>query len=97
MRSKVAAAGMAGAAGIETVICDGTAEGSLEGAAAGQGPGTRFHPHPEPTSRFKLWLRYAKPAHGTLRVDEGAARVLRESGSSLLPVGVTEVEGCSVT
>ena len=26
-------------------------------------------------------------------VDRGAARVLREQGSSLLPVGVTEVEG----
>ncbi len=93
MRSKVAAAGMAGAAGVETVICDGTAAGSLAAAAGGEAVGTRFDPHQEPTSSFKLWLRYAKPAHGTLRVDEGAARVLRESGSSLLPVGITEVEG----
>ena len=44
-------------------------------------------------SSFKLWLKYAKPAHGRLLVDDGAARVLRESGSSLLPVGITEVEG----
>ena len=42
---------------------------------------------------FKLWLKYAKPAHGRLLVDEGAARVLRESGSSLLPVGIVGVEG----
>jgi glutamate 5-kinase len=93
MRSKVAAAGMAGAAGVESVICDGTAPGTLLAAASGERVGTRFHPHQEPTSRFKLWLRYAKPSHGILRVDEGAARVLRESGSSLLPVGITEVEG----
>ena len=93
MRSKVAAAGMAGAAGIETVICDGTADGSLLAAAAGERIGTRFHPHPERASSFNLWLRYAKPAHGTIRVDGGAAKVLREQGSSLLPVGVTEVEG----
>jgi glutamate 5-kinase len=93
MRSKVAAAGMAGAAGVESVICNGTAPGTLLAAAAGEKPGTRFRPHQEPTSRFKLWLRYAKPSHGTLRVDEGAARVLRERGSSLLPVGITEVEG----
>jgi glutamate 5-kinase len=93
MRSKVAAAGMAGASGIGAVICDGTAEGTLLAAAAGEPIGTRFHPHPERTSRFKLWLRYAKPSHGTLRVDDGAARVLRESGSSLLPVGITAVEG----
>jgi glutamate 5-kinase len=44
-------------------------------------------------SSFKLWLKYAKPAHGRLLVDDGAARVLREKGSSLLPVGVTSVEG----
>jgi glutamate 5-kinase len=93
MRSKVAAAGMAGASGIAAVICDGTAEGTLGAAAKGEATGTRFHPHPERASSFKLWLRYAKPSHGTLRVDDGAARVLRESGSSLLPVGITEVEG----
>ncbi|MGE5747681.1 MAG: glutamate 5-kinase [Solirubrobacterales bacterium] len=93
MRSKVAAAGMAGASGIAAVICDGTAEGTLLAAAAGGPAGTRFAPHPERASSFKLWLRYAKPSHGSLRVDDGAARVLRESGSSLLPVGITEVEG----
>src|SRR5215207_8312480 len=47
MRSKVAAAGMAGASGIGAVICDGTAEGTLLAAARGEPVGTRFHPHPE--------------------------------------------------
>ena len=93
MRSKTAAAEMAGASGIEAVICDGTAAGTLLAAAGGEAVGTRFKPHRERGSSFKLWLRYAKPAHGTLAVDDGAARVLRESGSSLLPVGITEVEG----
>jgi glutamate 5-kinase len=93
MRSKVAAAGMAGASGIAAVICDGTAAGTLVAAASGEESGTRFAPHRERASSFKLWLRYAKPSHGRLRVDDGAARVLRESGSSLLPVGITEVEG----
>jgi glutamate 5-kinase len=93
MRSKVAAARMAGAAGIGAVICNGTAEGTLQAAASGEAVGTRFEPHPERASSFKLWLRYAKPSHGTLRVDDGAAKVLRERGSSLLPVGITEVDG----
>ncbi len=93
MRSKVAAATMAGASGIGAVICDGTAEGTLLAAAGGESPGTRFAPHQQRASSFKLWLRYAKPSHGALRVDDGAARVLREKGSSLLPVGITEVEG----
>ena len=93
MRSKVSAAGMASAAGIPAAICDGTAEGSLLAAARGDDVGTRFVAHPERTPAFKLWLRHAKPARGRVLVDAGAARVLRESGSSLLPVGIVGVEG----
>ena len=93
MRSKVSAAEMASAAGIPVVICDGTAPGTLLAAARGERVGTRFEPHQGRTTSFKLWLRYAKPAQGRLVVDAGAARVLRERGSSLLPVGITGVEG----
>jgi glutamate 5-kinase len=93
MRSKVAAAEMASAAGIGVVVCDGTGTGSFLAAARGERVGTRFMSHPERTPSFKLWLRYAKPSQGRVVVDQGAARVLREQGSSLLPVGVTRVEG----
>ncbi len=93
MRSKVMAAEMASAAGIPVVVCDGTAGGTLAAAAAGEPVGTRFAAHPERTPSFKLWLRYAKPSLGRLLVDAGAAKVLREQGRSLLPVGVTGVEG----
>jgi glutamate 5-kinase len=93
MRSKVMAAEMASAAGIPVVVCDGTAPGTLSRAAAGEPVGTRFVAQPERAPSFKLWLRYAKPAQGRVVVDEGAARVLRERGSSLLPVGITGVEG----
>ncbi len=93
MRSKVAAAEMASEAGIAATICNGTSAGTLA-AAAGEGPvGTRFAARGTKASSFKLWLKYAKPTRGWLSVDDGAARVLRESGSSLLPVGITEVEG----
>jgi len=93
MRSKVAAAEMASVAGIATVVCNGTAEGTLTAAAGGDAVGTRFAPRQGRASSFKLWLKYAKPAKGRLTVDEGAARVLRESGSSLLPVGIVAVDG----
>ena len=93
MRSKVAAAEMAGEAGIPAVICNGTVAGTLAAAAAGEATGTRFAARQGKASSFKLWLKYAKPARGKVSVDEGAARVLRESGSSLLPVGVTGVDG----
>ena len=45
------------------------------------------------TSSFKLWLKYAKPTQGTVVVDPGAARALREGGTSLLPVGIVDVRG----
>jgi glutamate 5-kinase len=93
MRSKVAAAEMASEAGIPATICNGTSAGTLAAAAGGDPVGTRFVAQGSKASSFKLWLKYAKPAHGRLVVDDGAARVLRESGSSLLPVGITEVEG----
>jgi glutamate 5-kinase len=93
MRSKVAAAEMASEAGIPAVICNGTRAGTLVAAAGGEAGGTRFAAQEGKESSFKLWLKYAKPTRGRLLVDAGAARVLRESGSSLLPVGVAEVAG----
>ena len=44
-------------------------------------------------SSFKLWLKYAKPVRGRVIVDAGAARALREGGTSLLPVGVVQIDG----
>ena len=93
MRSKVVAAEMASGAGVPVTICDGTAPGSLRAAAAGEPVGTRFAPHTRRAPSFKLWLRHAAPARGRILVDEGAARMLRERGASLLPVGVIGVEG----
>jgi glutamate 5-kinase len=93
MRSKVVAADMATAAGISTVIASGLEPGVIPAAWAGEAIGTRFAPRPSKHSSFKLWLKYAKPAQGTLAVDAGAARALREGGTSLLPVGIVEVRG----
>jgi glutamate 5-kinase len=93
MKSKVAAAEMAGDAGIPSIICNGITPGTLLAAVAGEPIGTRFGARSSKAPSFKLWLKYAKPARGKLVVDQGAADVLRESGSSLLPVGITGVEG----
>jgi glutamate 5-kinase len=93
MRSKVAAAEMAGEAGIPAVICNGTVPGTLAAAAAGESVGTSFAATGGRAPSFKLWIKYAKPARGEVVVDAGAARVLREQGSSLLPVGVAAVRG----
>jgi len=93
MRSKVLAADMATAAGVATVICNGLRDGALEAVLRGEREGTRFAPRETGHSSFKLWLKYAKPAYGTLVIDDGAARALREGNASLLPVGIVAVEG----
>jgi glutamate 5-kinase len=93
MRSKVVAAEMATAAGIPATICNGLSETALSAALNGGQVGTRFPAREARYSSFKLWLRYAKPSHGTVVVDAGAARALREGGTSLLPVGIVDVHG----
>src|SRR3954464_10859951 len=93
MRSKVAAAEMATAAGIPTVIGSGFEPSLLGRAWAGEAVGTRFAPHPVRQPSFKLWLKYAKPSQGAVVVDAGAAHALRDGGTSLLPVGIVSVEG----
>jgi glutamate 5-kinase len=93
MRSKVVAAEMATAAGIPTVIASGLAPGAIAAACAGRPIGTIFAAQSSRYSSFKLWLKYAKPVRGQVSVDAGAARALREGGTSLLPVGVVEVAG----
>src|SRR3954470_17584889 len=93
MRSKVVAAEMATAAGIPSLITSGVDRESVARALAGAASGTRFQPQEGRVSSFKLWLKYAKPSHGRLTVDEVAERALRERGTSLLPVGVVGVEG----
>jgi glutamate 5-kinase len=93
MRSKVVAAEMATAAGIEAVIASGLRPGALEAVLAGSDEGTRFVPRGARYSSFKLWLKYAKPSRGVVTVDAGAARALREGGTSLLPVGIVDVSG----
>jgi glutamate 5-kinase len=93
MRSKVVAAEMATAAGIPARIANGTRSEAVAAALAGEPAGTRFLPQEGRVSSFKLWLKYAKPSHGRLVVDQGAATALRERGTSLLPVGIVEVQG----
>src|SRR5438270_2118388 len=93
MRSKVVAAEMATAAGIPAVIASGLTPGSVLAAAAGEPVGTQFEAREGRYSSFKLWLKYAKPTRGRILVDAGAARALREGGTSLLPVGVVDVSG----
>jgi glutamate 5-kinase len=61
--------------------------------AAGEELGTLFLPGQESLAARKQWLAGGLKEQGSLRLDAGAVRVLREQGRSLLAVGVCEVEG----
>jgi glutamate 5-kinase len=93
MRSKVVAAEMATAAGVPVVIAGGLTPLTITRAVAGGPVGTRFPARQGRYSSFKLWLKYAKPVRGQVTVDAGAARALRDGGTSLLPVGIVDVSG----
>ena len=69
---------------------------SLDKAGAallGDDCGTYFHGQPSKTNSRLLWLAHASTPHGRLVVDTGAVKALIERGVSLLPAGVTGVEG----
>jgi glutamate 5-kinase len=95
MGSKITAARIASESGVAVAICNGTRPGTLAAAVAGDaGVGTRVSATlGGSTPPYKLWLKYAKQVRGKIVVDEGAARVLRERGSSLLPVGIVAASG----
>lgn len=82
-------------AGIASVICSGSEPNVLVRIAAGEAVGTLFVP---PVERLdiaprKLWIALGDSTHGSVTVDAGAADALVRRGSSLLPVGITHVEG----
>ena len=93
MATKVQAAARAARSGTATLIAHGRGENVLQAIAAGSELGTLFHPPTSPMAARKRWLAGQLQARGKLTLDAGAVRVLRESGRSLLPVGVTKAEG----
>ncbi|WP_456378795.1 glutamate 5-kinase [Thiolapillus sp.] len=94
MLTKLRAARLAARSGTATIIASGREKDALRGIADGKRLGTLLVPSQEPDAARKCWLAAQLQAHGKLMLDAGAVKMLRESGSSLLSVGVTMVEGC---
>jgi glutamate 5-kinase len=93
MLTKLQAARKAAASGIPMVIANGREAGVLGRLLDGEAVGTYFPPRSDRLAARKRWIAFAVPPQGRVRVDAGAQRALTESGKSLLPSGVTEVEG----
>ncbi len=92
MITKIQAAHLASRSGVVTVIANGNEHDVLARVVNGENLGTRFQPIASHIEGRKRWLLAEKP-HGRVTVDAGAARKLLKGGASLLPVGVTRVEG----
>ena len=93
MITKVSAARRAARSGTATLIVSGHEPSVLERISSDSQLGTLLLPSNEPLVARKQWLANQLKVSGKLTLDAGAVRVLQESGSSLLPVGVTRVEG----
>ncbi len=93
MLTKVRAARLAARSGSATVIAPGREADILARIGRAEAVGTLFLPDIEPLVARKRWLAGHLQVKGRLVLDAGAVRVLRESGRSLLAVGVKSVEG----
>lgn len=93
MRTKITAARLAARSGACTIIANGRETDVLLRLAQGESIGTRLLPEKQPVAARKQWLAGQLKVKGSLILDAGAERVLRESGRSLLPVGVIAVKG----
>jgi glutamate 5-kinase len=90
MATKVDAAGIAAAAGIPTLLT--SAALAVQGLA-GADVGTWFDASGNRTASRLLWLAHAARPAGHLVLDDGAVAAVVERRMSLLPAGVTRVEG----
>ncbi len=90
MVTKVDAARIATGAGIPTLL---TSLAEVGAALSGEVFGTFFHSSTSKKSSRLLWLAHAATPHGKLILDAGAVTAIKERGVSLLPAGVTSVEG----
>ncbi|MEH6587634.1 MAG: glutamate 5-kinase [Halioglobus sp.] len=93
MVTKLRAARLAARSGTETVIASGRLDDVVAKVAGGDNVGTWLRTGKQPQNARKQWLASMVQIQGSVQLDEGAVRVLRESGRSLLPVGVRGVHG----
>ncbi len=93
MLTKILAAKRAARSGASTVIASGREPQVLTRLAAGEAIGTHLVAPTASLAARKQWLADHVQLAGRLRLDAGAVRALAMEGKSLLPIGVTAVEG----
>ena len=93
MVTKLQAARLASSSGCSTIIAGGRNNDVLIDIASGKSIGTLLKAHQKPIAARKQWLAGQLQVKGKLLLDDGAIEVLVRHGRSLLPVGITRVDG----
>lgn len=96
MASKLVAARIASWSGVRTVIASAERQGAVAAIVGGEQLGTTFEAHQRTLSARKLWIAFAAETAGRIVVDDGARAALTTKNTSLLPAGVTGVQGAFV-
>jgi glutamate 5-kinase len=93
MGTKLEAARIASQSGVTTVITDGSRPQALVDLIHGQAVGTRFKAQADKTPSRKRWIAYGLVPRGKLLLDAGAVHAIVRLQKSLLPAGITQIEG----
>ncbi|MFT4816933.1 MAG: glutamate 5-kinase [Cyclobacteriaceae bacterium] len=93
MVTKISAAKLASRSGTNTLIANGREQQILSRLLEGEEIGTLLYADSEPVTAKKQWLASQLTVKGSLVLDAGAVKVLKESGSSLLAVGIKSLLG----
>lgn len=93
MLTKLAAARLAARSGTTTIIANGKQQQVLQRLLEGEELGTLLAADSEPVTARKQWLASQLTLKGKLVLDSGAVKVLRDSGRSLLAVGIKSLSG----
>jgi len=93
MLTKVLAARRAASAGAHTIVASGRESKVLQRLAGGEVIGTSFIANTAKLTARKQWIADQLQLRGALVLDAGALKALLRDGKSLLPIGVSEVQG----
>jgi len=93
MATKIEAARLATSSGVPVIIAEGSEPNIIIKAATGKKVGTFFTARESKIESRQRWLLSGLCCMGKLTIDKGAATALRKQNKSLLPAGITGVEG----
>ncbi|MDR2399113.1 MAG: glutamate 5-kinase [Endomicrobium sp.] len=93
MKTKIAAAKIAAASGVDTVITNGSKLGLLRDIITDCNYGTIIKGKKQCLEAKKSWIAFSKKPKGTIFVDNKATDILLNKGKSLLPSGIVKISG----